>query len=350
MSVSRLQLRNFTAFEAIDLTFCPGINVFLGENSTGKTHCLKALYVALKDGPQITEKVGDMSVTKGVGLLPAVFRPRDNNSFRLVRLGAHERHPVDAVITAETDQFRFQHRIDDSSIATRTAEGATPPDPVFIPSRDVLAMYEGFIAAYQKRELSFDLTFFDLCVALSASPLRKVPDVVERIDHLVGGRFEEQGGHFVLRSSLWEGDEIEAHMVAEGLRKLGMLGRLILNGSIVPGSVLLWDEPEAGLNPKLVTRLADVLLELARWGVQVFLTTHDYLLARHLSLLIEYRQATPQEIGFHGFFRETPGSPVQVERGEDLASLEHNALLEEFTRQYDFEQRLFQQAARGKQG
>ncbi|MBK7873484.1 MAG: AAA family ATPase [Saprospiraceae bacterium] len=42
--IQRLQLENFTCFERADLAFSPGINVFIGENGTGKTHLLKAVY------------------------------------------------------------------------------------------------------------------------------------------------------------------------------------------------------------------------------------------------------------------------------------------------------------------
>jgi hypothetical protein len=46
----------------------------------------------------------------------------------------------------------------------------TPEACLFLPSREFLSAYEGFIAAYQARELSFDETYYDLCVALSAAP------------------------------------------------------------------------------------------------------------------------------------------------------------------------------------
>ena len=44
---------------------------------------------------------------------------------------------------------------------------------------------------------------------------------------------------------------IEFTLLAEGLRKLGLLWLLIRNGSLKPGAVLFWDEPETNLNPKL---------------------------------------------------------------------------------------------------
>ena len=55
------------------------------------------------------------------------------------------------------------------------------------------------------------------------------------------------------------------------IRKLGLLWLLIQNGTLRNGSLLLWDEPETNLNPKLFGILMDVLLELQRSGVQVLL-------------------------------------------------------------------------------
>src|SRR5690349_18691893 len=39
-----LRLVNFTAFADAQLEFTPGINVIIGENGTGKTHLMKAMY------------------------------------------------------------------------------------------------------------------------------------------------------------------------------------------------------------------------------------------------------------------------------------------------------------------
>ena len=39
-------LKKFTAFEKLGLDFSPGINILIGENGTGKTHILKALYAS----------------------------------------------------------------------------------------------------------------------------------------------------------------------------------------------------------------------------------------------------------------------------------------------------------------
>jgi recombinational DNA repair ATPase RecF len=56
MTISRLELTNFTVFEKASFEFCPGINVLIGENGTGKSHVLKAMYAAQKTaGPNDEE-------------------------------------------------------------------------------------------------------------------------------------------------------------------------------------------------------------------------------------------------------------------------------------------------------
>ncbi len=135
------------------------------------------------------------------------------------------------------------------------------------------------------------------------------------------------------------GDD-EAHLVAEGHRKIAMILQLLRNGGITQNCTLYWDEPESGLNPKLVKEIADLLIVLAESGVQVFIASHDYLLTSELSLRTEYRTTTA-ETRFFCLSRASQSDPVSVESGEVLADLSSNPILQEFAAHYDREQRLF---------
>lgn len=42
--LQQLDIKNFTVFQNADLTFANGLNVVIGENSSGKTHILKLAY------------------------------------------------------------------------------------------------------------------------------------------------------------------------------------------------------------------------------------------------------------------------------------------------------------------
>ena len=79
-----------------------------------------------------------------------------------------------------------------------------------------------------------------------------------------------------------DGRKTEFSLEAEGLRKLGLLWKLIRNGLLEKDSILLWDEPEANLNPELYPLVAEILLGLQKNGVQIFLATHSYNFAKYL--------------------------------------------------------------------
>lgn len=68
--------------------------------------------------------------------------------------------------------------------------------------------------------------------------------------------------------------------MAEGLQKMATILYLCINGELKPESILFWDEPESNMNPTLISIIVDFIVELAKkYKVQVFISTHDYLLS-----------------------------------------------------------------------
>lgn len=65
---------------------------------------------------------------------------------------------------------------------------------------------------------------------------------------------------------------------------MALLWQLVKNGTLEKGSVLFWDEPEANINPKYISVIAELLLELQRNGVQIFVATHDYMLSKYFEV------------------------------------------------------------------
>ena len=47
---------------------------------------------------------------------------------------------------------------------------------------------------------------------------------------------------------------------------------------------MLWDEPEANLNPELYPLVVNILLALQKNGVQIFIATHSYNFAKYLEI------------------------------------------------------------------
>ncbi len=358
--IKSLHIENFTVFGDATFAFSPGINVLLGANGTGKTHVLKLLYCiesylaharsqALRVYPPHFRRVALMG-----SKLNAVFRPDDGEITRLVR-----RSKPDSVtkVKAGFDEGIFSLDIDSRQMkhlpnASDSRDFEHPSKAIFLPAREVLSIFPGFISAYTDRELSFDETYYDLCIALDRLPLRgprgeEAATLRQPLSDAIQATVQREGSRFYVTSEV--DGKVEAHLVAEGLRKIASVMHLIANGSIAKGTILFWDEPESNLNPKLIKVVADFLLTLAGQGVQVFIATHDYLLTNEISLQSEYQTPLAQQAPIQFFLFERGEDGVSVQSSGTLGGLNNNPIMQEFEALYQRERRLFIDASRRKQ-
>lgn len=361
--VQSLSLKNFTAFEKATFEFCPGINVLIGANATGKSHVMKMIYTILKvceianqrqiSSMQEFEDIDDVIYIK----LGGVFR---NGIDKLIRRDSYDEDLeqgytfINLKYEGMNIELGLGVKWPINNIFYKQNSKIVPPysTPIYLPAQEFLSTNEGFIAAYEKRELPYDETFYDLSLALNALPLRKnklvdIQDILDFLQIIIAGDSVEQeeivtqeNGRFTF--SLPEG-KVDVHLVAEGYRKIATLYYLLRNGSLSKDSILFWDEPEANLNPKLIVEVVKVLQMLAATGMQIFITTHDYLLSHELSLLAEYPAKAGIDLKFFALHRPDRTAGVQVEVGQTLAEIQHNPILAEFAAHYDRESTLFSQ-------
>lgn len=343
MSITQLEIKRLLSFGQSTFKFCSGINVLIGENSTGKTQALKLIYTMLRASESYRQSHPPEQGAKPppflTNKLNAVFGPDDRQTGRLVRRDVGRGKGFAKLGWDPRDSMEFT--VSTLGKVTRTLASTKPPQTIFLPSREMLAMFPGFAAAYEARELAFDETYYDLAKAMGAAPLRgprgeKATALIEPLLAAMNGRIVLHGGRFHLAS---KDGNVEAAMLSEGFRKLGTLAHLISNGALAKHTALLWDEPEASLNPKAVTIVARLLMALAKQGVQIFIATHDFLLSQELSLAAEYKSAASVPIRFFALSRQKEG--VTVEMGDTLADLTNNPILQEFAAYYDREQQLF---------
>lgn len=349
MKIKSINIENFTVFrERQTIGFCDGINVLIGVNGTGKSHLLKLIYSTLKAGENGHAKstLEALSYENRLAVkLARVFKPDDDGINRLITRAPGQPGATVKVNTSAGDiAFEITGK---NTLRKVRYEVGNAEQSVFLPSREVLAMYEGFLASYERRELSFDETYADACIALGASQVRgareaTVKKLVEPLEKVVGGKIRLEGGRFYLLQK--DGGKVEAHLLAEGLRKVGSVIQMIANGSLMENGFLFWDEPEANLNPAMIKTVADLLTRLASKGVQVFLATHDYLLTRLLSLAAEYSDQVPSnercQIRFFGLARQDGAATVS--EAATLSQLPSNPILNEFAALYDREGELLE--------
>lgn len=329
MTLTALHLERFTAFQQLRLDLSPGINVFVGANGTGKTHLLKVAYAACdvaKTRRHFAEK------------LIQVFLPSGRALGRLVQ---RQKASSRCVMEIYRDRLKLRASFSNHAIGAAAATitgakdwGARAIESVYIPVKEMLANAPGFRSLYAQREIHFEEIYADILDRAYLPALRGPIDSQRKrlltiLQKIIDGKVMVKEEEFFLRNR--QGN-LEFSLLAEGMRKLGLLWLLIQNGTLLSGSALFWDEPETNLNPTLFGVLIDILLELQRSGVQVFLATHDYVILKELDL----RKTTGDRMAFHALYREENGE-IGCHTAANYVDIHPNAIAEAFANLYDRE-------------
>ncbi|PWR17936.1 AAA family ATPase [Zavarzinia aquatilis] len=331
--ITHIKLDNFTSFAGLDQAFSSGVNVIIGANGTGKTHLLKVMYAACA----IT--VGE-DREKGFAIkLRNVFNPYEGRIGRLARRQSNS-VKTKVVITREggtklsAEFSNHTNKPEDAKVTGETAWKKEELVSAYIPVKEMLAHAPGFLATAAKREIAFEEVYVDIIKRAFLPKLMGPTDrdrqrLLTALQKAIDGKVVAKGEFFFLKNK--QGD-LEFTLLAEGMRKLALIWLLIQNGTLLSGSVLFWDEPEANLNPSLMGEVVEVILELQRMGVQVFLTTHNYVLLKEFDL----KKQRNDKIRYLSLFRDE-SEAVTAKSSDSYLGVDPNAIAATFSNLYDRE-------------
>jgi hypothetical protein len=155
-------------------------------------------------------------------------------------------------------------------------------------------------------------------------------NLITKITEIIHGEVQyDDGVYFVKKDT---GELVEFALDADGFNKFGLLWKLLRNGLLESGSILFWDEPEASINPELIPTLVDILLELQRGGVQVFVATHSDLLANEFSI----SRKDSDELKFFSLYHNDNGN-IAADTDIRFDKLSPNPLTQASVEQYERE-------------
>ena len=328
---SRLTLRDFTTFHDATLEFVPGLNVIIGENGSGKTHILKALYAwqtarHLADNGRSAEYARVFADTYGARSAAELQRASPKIAEVSGRFGNSEW------------SVAFQ-----AGNATDNGVRPTVTRPVFIPAIDMMAHARN-MTGILRDYADFDRTCFDFVSMVTAQPARTDedppgPDIGSMRALLPGAvEWDDEEQRFHVDE---DGRRMPFALAAEGVRKVAALQRLVDGGWLRPGGVLLWDEPEASVNPVWIDEIVEALVALVQHGVQVFVATHNYVVLKQTDLTLRRRRARGEP--------DTPVRFVALQRqrkvsratwSDHFSDLDPNAILDQYDQMLDEDLRL----------
>ena len=342
--ISCVEIKDFLVFKGeFRADFSPGINVLIGENGSGKTTLMKVLYRLCGNSKNYHTEEFFFAVGRWNGEFSN--RPFEHlrmqmdtgkevsricvKSLRCSGLGEEE-GGGDRILDDQKwelyypdvykDNFTETHAVingdcQDELVFSTDNYSVTPS--IFIPIADMLSHANGLLEMIDAYEMDFDATQVDILRNAQRPALREMKanlsKVLDKIGIMIGGEVMLDKGRFFLKKN--DGQKVEFSIEASGLARLGLLWKLLRNGLLEPGSILFWDEPEASINPWLIPSLVDILLELQRCDVQIFVATHSYDIARWFEL----NHTTGDQLRYFNMRKEECGVAFDV--ADDYLSL-----------------------------
>lgn len=297
-TILRIEIKDYLVFRgdfAVD--FCPGINVFIGGNGSGKTTLLRSIYSMIAFHKGVSNRSSDALV--------AELRYDDaSNKF-------------DNIKVTVSDDIR---------------------NWVYIPEKDILEHAKGLLTFMEQKETGFGQIYKDILIRAMDVPTREQSStqrlIGEKIVGITGGEVKWDKGDGSFYTMRPDGVRVLFANEASGFKKFGFLGLLVASGQLEPGSILLWDEPENSLNPELFPTLVDILFELQRSGVQIFIATHSELLANELSISQSRKES--DEVKFFSLYKEGKEG-VKADSDSRFDLLQPNKLMQASVEQYERE-------------
>jgi len=275
------------------------VNVIIGKNDTGKTALLKLLYGAAKtvDIYSRRSQNSDVELKKLLAeKLLDTFQPGKKGLGELVSKITKEKLSVD--IEFKHSELSYEDRLhftfgDSTTNTIVDCQKSIKPISeyfrcLFIPAKEVLTSLKAIRATRDNLEMpGFDDTYLDLIRALVIPAQRgnitaELKDVNKRLEDLFEGQIEQQSDDdFLFKKG---NTEFPIQLTAEGVKKIGILTTLIRNRQLNANSLLFLDEPETTLHPEAARELVEMLMLMAKSGIQIFLATHNYFVLKQMHL------------------------------------------------------------------
>lgn len=346
MKISYLNVESFMIFDSLKIDWSPNINIISGENSTGKTTLIKLMYASLKaiSNKKLSSMTQEQIETAIVDKIQGIFRPDEQKIGRLVsrKQGSNR---TDVKLGLEKDEsisFGFGNRQERHADVRLKMDDLKKLEPIYIPPKEMISSTEHFQSLYEHYDIDFEEMYYDLTKLLDR-PLKRGANTAEQnrvlasFEAIMDGNIVQKDKKFYLKMK--GSGEFEMGLVSEGYRKLATIIYLISSGSLDKNAVLFWDEPETNMNPRMMRYLSEAVVELAKMGVQVFITTHDYFVQQSFNLVSTYPKLNKDKLVFNfvSLYKDEKGK-IQYSSADCVSKLEHNVIMEEFDALYMREQ------------
>ncbi len=310
--IRRFNFSNFLNFNNTEIEFSPSINLIIGKNNTGKTNLLKFLYAIIKSSDNfikqkklydrtyksiLSKNIQEIFQSSKEGIGTIVSKNSSGNFNAIIDFSDASKIGVDK-IQIVNNQIRLnfgkttKKDIQDVEFSEFfDTENDADFNTIFIPAKEILSITEAIKRTFKEYIKGFDATYFDLADIVVGpsieqsgiqSEFRKITENIQ--NDIIDGKieFDEEEKELVYKNKA--GQKFELTMTAEGIKQVGMIPLLINRGKLNSRSILFLDEPDNNLNPVTINKFVKVLVDLAKAGVQIFISSHNYFIIKRLHI------------------------------------------------------------------
>ena len=327
--LNKIKLNNFGPLVKLDWSNLGPINLVIGENSTGKTFLLKALYSAMRTLEEY--KRGDDQRTAAEILAEKLYW-----TFQADKIGDLVTKGADTSLSCivQFDQRNFAYSFGkDTTKQISSLENHVQPrssNSIFLPAKEVLSLHQNILKSReQDKAFGFDDTYLDLARALRQSPrlgnkYAEFSKSRQSLEDILGGRveYDEASGRWQFKKG---NQKFSIGVTAEGIKKIAIFDTLLGNRYLDTNSIVFIDEPESALHPVAVSRLLDIVWVLAEKGIQFFMASHSYFVVKKLFLIAQEQNISIPMISTH----DSQWIPANLKDG-----MPENTIIDESIRLY----------------
>lgn len=303
--ISKIKFENFGTLPNLVFQEPTGINLVIGENGTGKTFFLKALYSA-------TRAIEEYKRGDDIRPLIDILSEKLRWTFQVEKLG-------DMVTRGSSESLSFGMELDEqnarysfsqnavSKVGVLTGiEAGRDSNSIFIPAKEMLSLYSVILKSREiDQSFGFDDTYYDLAKALRIAPKKgKNYSVFSNsrkiVKDVISGKvdIDERSGKWYYKDR--NNFRFSIGATSEGVKKIAILDRLLSNGYLDNRSIIIIDEVDSALHPDAICKFLDMIYDISdKMGIQFFISSHSYFVIKKLALIAMKKRGLVTCVSLH---------------------------------------------------
>lgn len=299
--IKGLRLKNFKGIKSGEIELAP-LTILLGANNSGKTTVLEALFLAPNPSRRVPYNGGSKTA---IEVVHEIHKTLSSEGFAFL-LNGYVSKRAEIMCRVNGDDYILQFIKGDTRIYVSTNKETKSPYATNLYGEKIRFFGELGLSS-KEYEFYDESLFIDNTLLMNSNLVKAAYGYMEEnwafiINSGICGKVAEEAS--VLSPEKYKNITIEPFLgrklavyvlLEDGTRiRLGDLGEGIQNYviakilyEVVRPKVLLWDDVEAHLNPRVLLKLSEWFSNIINEGGQVILTTHSLEAARTIASLSE---------------------------------------------------------------